>query len=192
MKPALLAILLFSVSAYATGPKPEPAPALHPVRWYNTRPITLNDLRGRVVLIGFWATWSKASVASHADLAALAKRFRSEKFSVILYHSRLTNIQHIHDVKAEKVLPFFIAENKLKLPVGIAGQRDFAEYGVIGLPRFVLVDKKGNIRSSAGKMPSVKAIQALLAEDVPTVQQAARPTSSTRPKPRASVRGGQQ
>jgi len=174
MKPAVLAILLFALSAHAAGPKPEPAPVLHPVRWYNTRPMTLNDLRGSVVLIGFWATWSKPSVASHAPLATLAKRFRSEKFSVILYHSRLTNIQHIHDVKAEKVLPFFIAENGLKLPVAIAGQRDFAEYGVIGLPRFVLVDKKGNIRSSAGKMPSVKTIQALLAEDVPAVQQAAR------------------
>lgn len=192
MKPAIIGVLLVSVYAHAVGPKLEPAPALHPVRWYNTRPMTLNDLRGRVVLIGFWATWSKPSVASHADLAALAKRFRAEKFSVILYHSRLTNIQHIHDVKAEKVLPFFIAENGLKLPVAIAGQRDFAEYGVIGLPRFVLVDKKGNIRSSAGKMPSFKTIQALLAEVVPTEKQATRPTSSTQPKSRANVRGGQQ
>lgn len=168
MKPAVITALLISLCAHAANPKFESAPQLHPVRWYNTK-MTANDLRGRVVLIAFWATWSKASVAAHDDLAALANAMKSEKFSVILYHSRLTNIEHIHDVPAERVLPFFIVENKLKLPVAIAGQRDFAEYGVIGLPRFVLIDKNGAIRSSSGRIPPVKQIQTLLAEEGPKV-----------------------
>jgi thiol-disulfide isomerase/thioredoxin len=179
MKPALLAAFLFAFCVDAATSKFPPAPQLHPVRWYNAK-IKPDDLRGRVVLLAFWATWSKASVASHPDLHALANSLKNEKFSAILYHSRLTNIEHIHDVPAEKVLPFFIAENRVKLPVAIAGTRDFAEYDVIGLPRFVLVDKRGAIRSSSGKMPSLKTIQALLSEADPpaATSQGSRATGS--------------
>jgi thiol-disulfide isomerase/thioredoxin len=187
----LLLVLLVCAQAFAQSSKPEPAPPIHPIRWYNSRPMTMKDLRGRVVLLGFWATWSKPSVDSHRQLIALADALKSEQFSVILYHSRMTNIQHIHDVKAEKVLPFFIAENRLKLPVAIAGERDFAEFGVIGLPRFVLVDKRGAIRVSAGKVPTVKQIRSLLAENVPNTQQAVRPKPSARSGSRATAPGGQ-
>jgi hypothetical protein len=116
------------------------------------------------VLIGFWSTRSATSVEAHRDVARLADAFKSEKFSVILYHSRITNVGHVRDVAAEKVLPYFLAENRIKLPVAIAGERDFAEYGVIGLPRFVLVDKRGMLRYSLGKLPSAAEIRQLLAE----------------------------
>lgn len=159
-----LVLLVATAASYATTARLKQAPPLHPIRWYNSRSMTLDTLRGRVVLIGFWSTRSTPSVEAHRDIARLAEDLKTEKFSVILYHSRITNVGHVHDVAAEKVLPYFLAENRIKLPVAIAGERDFAEYGVIGLPRFVLVDKRGMLRYSFGKLPSTKQIRQLLAE----------------------------
>ncbi len=167
MKKSALALALLIASyaqARADTGRLQQAPPIHPVRWYNSRPMTLNELRGRVVLIGFWATWSAQCVKAHDNITTLANTLKGEKFSVILYHSRLTNIEHIHDVAAEKVLPYFIAEHRIKLPVAIAGERDFAEYGVIGMPRYVLVDKRGMLRYSLGKLPTMAEIRTLLAE----------------------------
>jgi hypothetical protein len=161
---ALLLLLATAASLFAVTQQLKEAPPIHPIRWYNSRSMTLSELRGRVVLIGFWSTRSNASVEAHRDVARLADDFKAEKFSVILYHSRITNVGHVRDVAAEKVLPYFLAENRIKLPVAIAGERDFAEYGVIGLPRFVLVDKRGMLRYSLGKPPSAAEIRQLLAE----------------------------
>ena len=161
---ALVLLLATAAASYAVTERLKEAPPIHPIRWYNSRSMTLGELRGRVVLIGFWSTRSAASVDAHRDITRLVEDLKTEKFSVILYHSRITTVGHLRDVAAEKVLPYFLAENRIKLPVAIAGERDFAEYGVIGLPRFVLVDKRGMLRYSLGKPPSAAAIRQLLAE----------------------------
>lgn len=33
------------------------APELHASRWYNSEPLTIQSLRGKLVLLDFWAVW---------------------------------------------------------------------------------------------------------------------------------------
>src|SRR5439155_807369 len=97
-----------------------PAPEFRAVGWFNSDPRTLKDFRGQVVLIDYWATWCGPCVAGHAQIQQMAKELG---FAVVLMHARYTRLAH-ERVPAEDVLPRFIAEHHLTLPVAIAMSGD--------------------------------------------------------------------
>jgi len=107
--------------------------------------VSLEDLRGKVVVIKFWATWCPPCVASIPTVDAMAKEFAGEDVAII-------GISTDRDVIT---LRRFL-ENKAKAypiisdPVGeISGS-----YEVQAIPTFVVIDKKGVVRS-VGHDPSL-------------------------------------
>ena len=54
-----LALLCFAAPAVGAAAKVgDPAPALEPMEWLNTKgPTSWKDMKGRLVLIEKWATW---------------------------------------------------------------------------------------------------------------------------------------
>jgi hypothetical protein len=49
--------LALALSGAADGTTPKPAPEFKPDKWYNSVPITLDDLKGKAVLIQVFRTW---------------------------------------------------------------------------------------------------------------------------------------
>ena len=66
----------------------------------------LQELRGKVVLVNFWATWCPPCRKEMPDLDALYNKFKDQGFVVLA----------ISDEEAAKVSPF-IAEQKISYPV---------------------------------------------------------------------------
>ena len=63
---AKLAILCLAAAAYASLPASaqdpntmvgKPAPKLQVANWMNSKPLTLSALKGKVVVLDFWAFW---------------------------------------------------------------------------------------------------------------------------------------
>jgi thiol-disulfide isomerase/thioredoxin len=73
---------------------------LHGKKW------ALNELRGKVVLVNFWATWCPPCRKEMPDLKALADRFKDQGLVVVA----------ISDESAD-VLNRFVAEEKVTFPV---------------------------------------------------------------------------
>jgi thiol-disulfide isomerase/thioredoxin len=49
----------------------------------NGKPYALSELRGRVVLVNFWASWSDASVAANKSLSDIYDKFHTKGFEVV-------------------------------------------------------------------------------------------------------------
>jgi thiol-disulfide isomerase/thioredoxin len=96
-------------------------------------PVTLASLRGRVVLLDFWATWCGPCVASIPHLIELHQKYADQGL-VIVGHTDGSSM----DVEG------FIAKKSIPYLISIGGDIGDA-YGVTGIPHVVVIDPDGRI-----------------------------------------------
>ena len=122
----------------------DPAPDFD-VTTLEGKTLRLKDLRGKFVLLDFWATWCPPCVASIPELQAVYEQFKDDKRFVMIGLS-------LDDDK--DVLGKFLKDNKLSWPQVQLGQRRNSDlclqYGVTGAPSYVLIGPDGMILK--GKM----------------------------------------
>jgi len=99
--------------------------------------ITLSSLRGKVVLLDFWATWCGPCKESIPHLIQIRKDFQAKGFEVIGLSM---------DRGDERIVRNFINTMDIPYPVLIAPDDLAKKYGVTGLPTTFLIDREGKIR----------------------------------------------
>ncbi len=128
----------------------ENAPELTDInQWFPGQNRTLASLRGKVVLLDFWATWCAPCIKSMPSLVELQQDF-SGKGLVILgltrYYQSLDNVP-AEDEAEIAALKKFQGEQKLPYDFVVSkGQANQMNYGATALPTTALIDKKGVIR----------------------------------------------
>jgi thiol-disulfide isomerase/thioredoxin/predicted negative regulator of RcsB-dependent stress response len=131
----------------------EPAPELFAKKWLNSRAIKVNRLKGKVVVVDFWATWCSPCRVVIPDLVELYEEKKNEGL-VILGYTRFygqyrDDIQNLGKVGPKKELEKvkeFLERFKIKYPVAIAEDKTgFEKYFIRGIPTLVFIDKNGNI-----------------------------------------------
>lgn len=126
----------------------KPAPAISGVD-LDGKSIALEQFRGKVVLVDFWATWCPPCVAAVPVHQALLKKYGEEGFAILGVNVDASR----HDVKGDwnKVKPTvkrFVEQFRVNWPsvYNGVGARDFAKaYGVGNLPANFLVGRDGSI-----------------------------------------------
>jgi thiol-disulfide isomerase/thioredoxin len=135
--------------------------------WSNVTPLagapaSLEKLKGRVVLVDFWASWCGPCRMLAPKLSALKDRFGAQGLTVV----------GITTDDAERAA-VFAEKHQMRYPTVVDNAGDTSKaYGITGLPTMVLVDKKGVIRdvyvgfdpTPAGDAKLESTIKALLAE----------------------------
>jgi cytochrome c biogenesis protein CcmG/thiol:disulfide interchange protein DsbE len=121
--------------------------------------VSLGDLRGRPVVVNFWATWCGPCVHEMPYIQETYEVW-SEKGLVIL----AININ-----ESPSQVQGFMQENRLSLPVLLDGGGEVAEqYGVRAIPTTIFIDVEGITRNiKQGSYPSRAAIEADLKKIVP-------------------------
>jgi peroxiredoxin len=99
--------------------------------------VTLASLKGKVVLIDFWATWCGPCRESIPHLVDLYKHYREKGFEVIGVS--------VDKGEAEVVRRFSKAMD-IPYPILIASEEVTRSYGVTALPTTFLIDREGNIQ----------------------------------------------
>src|ERR1700690_2791575 len=113
---------------------------------------TFSELRGKVVLVNFWATWCPPCRKEMPDLEALYERF-SAKGLVVL---------GISDEKGAKVEPF-IRERKVSFPVLLDPGRKVNEMFVVeGIPKSFVYDRGGKLVAQSIDMRTQKQFLEML------------------------------
>ncbi|MEA2749928.1 MAG: hypothetical protein QOI41_4071 [Myxococcales bacterium] len=157
-----------------------PAPVWTKVSALAGAPSSIAQLRGRVVLVDFWASWCGPCRMLAPRLSALKEKFGAQGLTVV----------GITTDEAEKAAVF---AEKHQMRYGIVVDKDgdtSRAYGVSALPTMLLVDKKGVVRDVfIGYDPSGDArleasLKALLAETAPPPTPVPPPTPAA-PRPPA-------
>jgi peroxiredoxin len=115
---------------------------------------TLKDLRGKVVLVTFWATWCPPCRKEMPDLQALYDHFASKGFVVLA----------ISDEESAKVVPF-ISERKISYPVLLDPGRKVTEsFHVDGIPKSFVFDRDGKLVALSIDMRTQGQFRRMLAQ----------------------------
>ena len=114
---------------------------------------TLSKLRGKTVLVNFWATWCPPCRKEMPSLQQLYDRFKEKGFIVLA----------ITDEDAAKVKPF-VTERHVTYPILLDPGRKVNElFQVEGIPRSFLYDQRGNLVAQAIDMRTHKQFLDMLA-----------------------------
>jgi thiol-disulfide isomerase/thioredoxin len=101
--------------------------------------IDVAQLRGKTVLVAFWATWAEPVKRDLPELLKVAQKYRTNGFEIV-------GVSLDND-RAD--LDQFLKENPLPWPQifepGGMESRLATEYGIISLPTMILVDAQGKV-----------------------------------------------
>ena len=147
LRPLALAALALWLAACQSKPAPpapggsdEPVavPALE-LTDLDGHTVSLAGLKGKVVIIDFWATWCPPCREAIPDLIALKKQYGARGLEVVGISL---------DENAERILPRFVRDFGINYPVVIGSEEIAAAFGgILGLPTTFIVDREGMVRS---------------------------------------------
>ncbi len=132
--------------------KPKLAAPLETTHWFNTDgPITLDALRGKVVLIEAFQMLCPGCVSHGLPLAnRVFETFSRDDVAVIGLH---TVFEHHEAQGGNAALEAFLHEYKIRFPVGVDAPspnggppKTMRAYNLQGTPSLLLIDREGRLR----------------------------------------------
>jgi peroxiredoxin len=114
----------------------------------------LHDLRGKVVLVNFWATWCPPCRKEMPDLDALYLKFKDQGLIILA----------ISDEDATKVRPF-LKERPVTYPVLLdPGRKVNDVFHIDGIPKSFVYDREGKLVAQSIDMRTQKQFLEMLSK----------------------------
>ena len=112
----------------------QPAPEISAQEWINLKaPVTLAKLRGKVVLLEFWATWCGPCVQGIPHLNELQKKYAHQEFQLLSF------VEEGH-----QTMDRFLKRTSVEYPIGLEST-SLEDYGISGIPHAFVLDRAGKI-----------------------------------------------
>ncbi len=107
------------------------------------RDVKLAGLKGKVVIVDFWATWCGPCKASFPYLQKVYDKYRSNQNVLIL---AVNTSEQKQGKERLDLVKQFMSDNKYTFPVLIDDQGVAQKFGVEGIPTKYVIDKQGTLR----------------------------------------------
>lgn len=155
----ILAVVALAALAFATTVLLTDRPAAPTVTFVSLEgeKISTADLRGKVVLVNFWATDCVICVREMPQIVATYNKFRARGFETIAVAMRHDPPNYVLDYTAKNKLPFKVALD----PMGALAKA----FGDVKLtPTTFIIDKQGKLVARILGEPDFVKLHALLEE----------------------------
>lgn len=116
----------------------QPAPAVEWIPLDPNGPRSAAALRGKIVLIDFWATWCRPCRASMPTVEKLWQRFRDQGLEVVSLNVEGDSARvraFVDEFRSPLTFPLFVDDGRAQ-----------AAYGIEVIPTVVLIDRAGRVR----------------------------------------------
>lgn len=133
-----------------------PAPAVD-FLWSsgNAGPERLDDLKGKVVVIDFWATWCGPCIRSFPEMAKLTAYYADYEVVVLgmtapqgRHHGADGTVTTTGNDREREfaLMDEFIAEKGITWPIAFSERSVWTEFGITGIPHVAIIDADGIVR----------------------------------------------
>jgi thiol-disulfide isomerase/thioredoxin len=125
------------------------APEISVKDWIKGEPAALESLRGRVVLLEFWATWCKPCREMFGKLKKLNEEYKERGLEILALTRHYFAYRGTADSQAEELelMRKTVEEYGLDFRVGVSETERTQElYGATGMPTLCLIDRLGIVR----------------------------------------------
>jgi thiol-disulfide isomerase/thioredoxin len=116
--------------------------------WINSKPLKLEGLRGKVVLLDFWATWCGHCVAELPEVQQAHDLFHDQGLVVIGIHHNSVPADQVRAFVQNRGLSYAIALDN-------AEGATCVNYNVTRFPTMILIDRQGRIVPGAHRGPEL-------------------------------------
>jgi thiol-disulfide isomerase/thioredoxin len=113
-----------------------------------SRSIRIADLKGKVLYIDVWASWCGPCIQEFRNSKKLADKFKDREVCFVYLNIDDTDQAWRRMIGVKKIEGIHIRADKA------AANEIKKNYGISSIPRYILIDKEGNLVSASAKRPS--------------------------------------
>jgi thiol-disulfide isomerase/thioredoxin len=121
--------------------------------WLNSEKLDLDGLKGKVVIVAFWAPWCPSCRQLQPTLVDLYNENKDKDFSIIGFTrfygnyrddekdaGKVTKEEELEEIKG------YLARKNISYPIAIANEKTvYNNYSISGIPTMIFIDKNGNV-----------------------------------------------
>lgn len=128
-------VALAPVRLYAAPRAGQPAPNFKVIST-SGQPVSLENYRGYVLVLDFFATWCQPCRESIPHLIEMNRKYGKQGLQVLGMSA---------DEDGERLVKVFADEHHITYPIALAGESALVDYGVRSVPVMLIIDKKGRV-----------------------------------------------